>query len=361
MTYSVAFWPDYSEFNPYQALFYAALAPLGVTAVPGVDFSVRGWPSTRQVDAIHIHWPEGVWRRAGSTGWKTPALLYRLSRFLSSANHRGIKVIWTAHNLGHHEGTSGFDRVGYRILMRHADLVIVHSRHAAEALRRGSPGGEKIMVMPHGNYEMSLPKPHGREEVLAALGMNPAIPVMAVLGNIRTYKGIEVAVEAARRLQGRIQLIVAGQVHESFNSSALLSAAAADPYFRFMPRALSEQEYSDIVAASECVVLPYRAVTSSGVLLSAWSLERCVIASDLEFFVEYGQQNPGGLRLFRNGDAADLADAIERFLAEPVDDRQEGVRRAKRQSSWHIAIRPVEEIFEQWILEKRLTARSVAF
>ena len=55
---------------------------------------------------------------------------------------------------------------------------------------------------------------------------------------------------------------------------------------------VSDQAYSDIVAAADAVLLPYRKITGSAVLLAAWTLGRGVVASDLPYFREMADGEP---------------------------------------------------------------------
>ena len=73
-----------------------------------------------------------------------------------------------------------------------------------------------------------------------------------------------------------------------------------------VPRVLTNAEFSDAVAASDAVLLPYHAVTGSGVLFAAWTLGAGVIASDLPFFREMLESRPLGGRTFRLGDSTAL-------------------------------------------------------
>ena len=91
------------------------------------------------------------------------------------------------------------------------------------------------------------------------------------------------------------------------------------------PRVLTNAEFSDAVAASDAVVLPYHAVTGSAVLFAAWTLGAGVIASDLPFFREMLENRPLGGRTFRLGDSAALASAIKAYLEVPVDERRRGI------------------------------------
>ncbi len=128
---------------------------------------------------------------------------------------------------------------------------------------------------------------------------------------------------------GRVQLLIGGQPHRAFDVPALQArAAAGGGAIVAMPRSLTDSEFADAVAASDAVLLPYHAVTGSGVLFAAWTQGAGVIASDLPFFREMLEGHPLLGRTFRAGDSADLVRAIDTYLAVPAEDRRRAVAAA---------------------------------
>jgi glycogen synthase len=67
-------------------------------------------------------------------------------------------------------------------------------------------------VMPHGNYDGAFPAPRSRELVRSELGLPPETRLLLCAGNVRAYKGTEVAVMAMQEL-ARLgyQLLIAGR------------------------------------------------------------------------------------------------------------------------------------------------------
>lgn len=340
----IRFWPDWRDFNPYQKLFYQSLEGHGFAAEPGLKPTTKWLRANRgNIDFIHIHWPEQLWRRTGRNGWKQPLLILRLKRFLTRAQSCGIKVVWTIHNLAHHEGTTIIDSVGYRILRQHSDLMIVHSETAACEVRGLTSAGERIIVMEHGNYVGCYPPPSPRELVLPSLELDANIPTVACLGHIRGYKGIDLAISAVKALKGRVQLVIGGAPKNPSDIEQYVAAVADTPYVKVIARKLSPQEFSDLSAASDLILLPYRGITGSGALLSAWSFGRCAIASDLPFFREVMARYPGAINLFEAGNSQSLAAAISVSISRPAQERQVAAISARDRTAWPVVIKPVAE------------------
>jgi beta-1,4-mannosyltransferase len=337
--FGIACWPVC--LNPYQHLFYSALKD---TRFFGSAVINDRWlkSNAHEFDALHIHWPENLWRRRGK-GAMGALRVIGVRRYLKLAKCLGLKLIWTVHNLEHHEGVNWIDRLGYRILAKESDLVICHSHYAAEALiQRDRPAG-RVVIMPHGNYDGIYPPPRPRNIVLKELGLNPERPVVCCLGRIRYYKGIDIAIEALRSLSGQIQLIIGGSPDYDVRALAKDLNGAAQ-----ISHKLSEQQFADTVGASEAVLLPYRKITGSGVLLAAWTLGCGVVASDLPYFQEISKPEPDSARFFPVGNSAALAGTILEYLSIPFQTRERAVRRLADRYKWEYCVEPVAQVIDEW-------------
>jgi glycosyltransferase involved in cell wall biosynthesis len=80
-------------------------------------------------------------------------------------------------------------------------------------------------------------------------------------------------------------------------------------------RYIENEERELFFKACDCVVLPYRKIFQSGVLLMSMSYEKPVIVSDLEANQEIILHGKNGL-LFRSGDAGSLADCMNQLVEE---------------------------------------------
>src|SRR5690606_38552521 len=168
------------------------------------------------------------------------------------------------------------------------------------------------------------------------------------LGLLRPYKGLDVALEAISLLAGRVQLVIAGAPHRTLQLDELTRAVTRAGHTVLVPRLLTNQEFADIASASDAIVLPYERVTSSGALLAAWTLERGVIASDLQLFREMSAGEPDACRTFRGGDAASLAEAIEAYLALPAATRSSAAARMRDRYEWDGCVAPLRPLLDTW-------------
>jgi beta-1,4-mannosyltransferase len=312
-------WPDVqAAVNPYLRLFYQALEPWQVRVVGRIplDNAVLQ-KNAAEVDLLHFHWgPDALWRNRGPSYFRRLHGLIGLARLLGLARDLGKKIVWTIHDLESHDGSDFLDRRGYRLLASRSDLCICHDEDSQrQSIHRMGCRPERSLVVPHRNFDGAFPTPDDRRATLTGLGLDPERFTLLCFGLARPYKGYELAIEALRRLPAAYQLVIAGDVLEPDYGKIIRTAANDDPRIRLALRELSDQEASNILHASDCVLLPYRRVTGSGVLLSAFTMARGVVAADLPCFRAMLAIDPDAGELFRAGDAGDLAAAIERYFA----------------------------------------------
>jgi beta-1,4-mannosyltransferase len=353
----IASYPDRNPGNPSIELFYKALGEYGVQLVGRLEVDCS-WLETRrsQLDAVYMHWPERIWRGRmrgrldrlrDSVTFGRLRRLAALRRFLKTAQRLGMMRIWTVHNLEHHEGTGWADRVGYRILATHSDLLVCYSDSAAKAIRERY-GNRRVLVMRRGNYGGVFPSPRPRHAVITELGLKPQLPIVCCVGLIRQYKGIDTACAAIRRLVGRVQLVVGGLPWAEEDLHAVQRAMDGLQGAVLVARTLTDQEFADIVAASDAVLLPYRKITGSGLLFAAWTLGRGVVASDLPFFREMIPACSVSGLLVSSNDPAALADGIMRYLAIPAERRSQAALEESERHSWTRCVEPLAQALLEW-------------
>ncbi len=192
-------WPNLPCENAYLSLYHRALAGYGIRLGPPCEIQdafLRA--NAGRINAIHIQWaPEQIWRCRGSSAWARARGLAGFWKYLRLARSLGIRVIWTLHDVEHHEGSGRLDEFGYRLLARRADLCIVHDEWAAEQfVQRFGGARERVCVMEHGNYDGVFPTAAPRAGTLAKFGIDPARRVLLCQGNIRPYKRFDLAIEA---------------------------------------------------------------------------------------------------------------------------------------------------------------------
>jgi beta-1,4-mannosyltransferase len=333
--------------NPYFGLCHAALAKRGISVSDDLEIDLR-WIEEHgdRVNAVHLHWPERFWRRRfGGTSRVQRAArafecLVRLHRFVRAVRRRGVQCIWTVHNLEPHEGAYRWDRYGYRLLARECDVVICHSQSAASNVQDLYRPRGRVVVMPIGDPAGAYPRARSRDEVLAEIHLDPQRPVVSCLGRLRPYKGLDVACRAVERLGDRVQLIIGGPRHSELDASPIFAAIGRTSGV-VIDRELTDQEFADLTAASDAVLLPYRAITGSSALLSALGLGRGVVTADLPYFREILADEPDAGMVVPGWDTATWANALLEYLERPAAVRSRAALRLAARYPWDRCVEPL--------------------
>jgi len=329
----------------YCDALYPTVARLGVDAVEG-RCSVR-WvlASVRPGDALHVHWPSFLYHEPGASlaTWRRVA---RLAALLAAARLRGARVLWTAHNLYPHEGGSALPvhRVARRVVVRLSHRIFAHGPTAAALVAAEfGAAAAKLVVVPHGHWIDHYPPARPRATARAALGMPDGRFVYGVVGHLKPYKRLEALLDVVEQLPSRHALLVAGLFADAGYRRAIEARVARMPAERVVlrPGFLGGEELRDCVCAVDALVLPYRAILTSGSALLALGFGRPVVAPRLGGLADVVRPSNGVL--YDAGAPDGLRDAL-REVAERRFDAEALVARA-RSFDWNeTAARLVEAI-----------------
>ena len=342
----IQFFPDMKG-NPYQRLFAAALERHGVAMEPGRQIDDQVLTGQRDhVDAVHFHWIEGL--IAATTGLAKLRRAVGLYRYCRCARRLGIRVVWTVHNHTSHEEGSWTNQVAHLGVARQADLIITHSQWSARWVTRWYKPRGRVVVMPHGNYDGCYRTNQTPEATRNEYRLDADRPVVGMIGAVREYRGQDTAIEAVQQLKGQVQLLIAGWAPDESYKEKIQRLADGSDDTTVRLEGLGEHNYANALEVCDAILLPYHRITGSGALMSAWTMGKPVIASDLPFFTEFIPQGSPAGRLFSRGRADRLAEAIERMLAVPHDQRRTASLAQAQRYSWDRVVEPVVRVIKQW-------------
>jgi glycosyltransferase involved in cell wall biosynthesis len=227
------------------------------------------------------------------------------------------------------------------------DAVVAHSEHGAGRLRDEvglDPG--KVRVIPHGAFDYLTRLPE--EKPLPAELEGAESPVILFFGLLREYKGIEVLLEAFRRVEGAELWIVGNPRTDTAPLRALANAAPGR--VRFVTRFVDDAEIPAIFRRADLVVLPYLDAEHSGVFYTGLAFGKPLLLSAVGGFPEVAAT--GAARLVPPGDAAALAAALTELVADDAA-RAELATAASRAAagpfSWDEASRLTLDLYRELI------------
>jgi glycosyltransferase involved in cell wall biosynthesis len=241
---------------------------------------------------------------------------------LLAAMKRRCPLVLTVHDATAHGGR-GFSPVqtgGLRRALRHFAAFIVHNREGQKALADLGIDEASVEVLSH----PPLPLPPFE----STTPPDPAEPVLMIFGEIKPYKGVDLAIEALAKLpdrfRGKVRLVVAGRPGMPTSGlRALARKLGVEARVEWVDRYLGLDELPAILGTASIFLLPYRNSDASGVLTQVLQLGRPVVASRTGVFPALVGETGCGV-VVEPEDPCALADAVSRLLDDPDRARRMG-------------------------------------
>jgi len=245
-------------------------------------------------------------------------LLVAMSKLL------GKKIVITVHDVESFAPSAVVNRSVIAHVYRLADRLVVHNLASKRELieKLGMPA-DTICIVPHGNYISSVISMPESADAKRSLGIGESRRVILFFGQIKDVKGLDLLIDAIPAVACEIPdvtLLIAGRpwksdfTHYEARMAKLGILSRCILHIRFIPNA----EVARYFAAADVVVLPYRRIYQSGVLLMAMSYRKPVVVSDLQGMTELVTNLQNGY-VFALG----TKDALSNQLIRALRDEQE--------------------------------------
>ncbi|QIN83158.1 glycosyltransferase [Rubrobacter tropicus] len=257
------------------------------------------------------------------------------------ARSLGMRVVVTAHDVQPFVERLSVPWMAARAY-RMAARVIAQGRTAEKELGALlDVPASRIDVVPHGSYLPFVGEAPARGAARARLGLPEEARVLLFFGQIKAVKGLDLLIRAMPRVLREhpdTVLLVAGKAWKDdlrryrAQIEALGIAESCVLHTRYIP----DEDVAAYYAAADVVVLPYRRIYQSGVLLMAMSHGRPVVASDLPGMTEVVSDGVTGY-LFAAGNAQALAARLAGVLGEDGELRrtaQRALRYVEEHHDW---------------------------
>jgi len=204
-----------------------------------------------------------------------------------------------------------------------ADRVIAHNQVSSKALVDTiGLSVKKILIIPHGNYVQNLTFVD-RRVAREQLKLPQHVPVMLFFGQIKHVKGLDVLLRALPAVVAKhpgVILMIAGKLWKTDFSdySVLIKQLGLEQHVKLDIRYIPNEEVANYYGAADIVVLPYRKIYQSGVLLMAMSYRKPVVVSDILGMLEIIKDGENGF-VFRTEEHRDLGEMLNQMLDQPAE------------------------------------------
>lgn len=232
----------------------------------------------------------------------------------------GRRVVITAHDVESFVSSLEvpfMSRIAYRLAHR---IIAHNSISKNELMARLRVPEEKIAVIPHGNYLHALRPLPPVEVARERLGIPAHAKLLLFFGQIKDVKGLDVllnAMPSVLKYHPDTVLLIAGKPWKTdfagyqARIDELGINDACFTHIRFIP----DEDVPLYYGAADLVVLPYRRIYQSGVVLMAMSYGKAVLVSDIPGMLEVVRDQETGF-VFRSGDVEDLVRKISTIFAD---------------------------------------------
>lgn len=212
---------------------------------------------------------------------KIPSVDYIL---LKRINKKGIKNILTAHNILPHNTGNRYEKI-YKKIYSIVDIIIVHTPNTrTELMEKFHVSSNKIYVIPHGILNMGQNIDSTKilsyvNRFRSECNLDKKI-VFSALGNIHNYKGYDLILDTWKQdnisENDSLQLIIAGK-----GKLKKIEEIKELKNVTLINRFLEDEEFLALLRLTDFVLLPYKKISQSGILLTVLNEKKRVIVSNV--------------------------------------------------------------------------------
>ncbi len=229
------------------------------------------------------------------------------------------------------------------LVYRSASLLLTHNEFSKSEIQISKPRlSSRIFIVPHGNYIPFISIENDKENSRSHLNLPKDKKILLFFGMIKEVKGLEVLLKSLKKViknNPNIVLLIAGKPWENdfANYQKIIDENNLEDYCILHTRFIEHDDVAHYYCAADLVVLPYKKIYQSGVLMMALSYERAALTSDLPPLKEVISDNQNGF-LFRTQDSDSLADRLTEILSDETlleSVRVEGAKLINTKYGWN--------------------------
>ena len=187
-----------------------------------------------------------------------------------------------------------------------------------------------------------------RNEAETKLGLASGKKNILFFGLIRTYKGLDILLEAFGRLPEDYQLIIAGEPYGSFDKyQQIIDRLPNKDRICMNLKYIKDSEVKDYFSAADLAVLPYRSATQSGISSVSYHFDVPMIVTDVGGLKETIGDRGTGIVAKENTPEQIMAEIIRYFDNPQIQEEcLRNIALEKERLSWHNFALQLEEFIK---------------
>jgi beta-1,4-mannosyltransferase len=261
--------------NPYNWLLYSHIQKIGVNVD---EYSITNF-LFKKYQIWHLHWPEYSLNHPNIS-----IAFFRIVFLLIQikiAYIKGIKIVWTIHNLSAHEKRypileNWFWNNFIQHLHAYISLTTSGIKHAQERFQHLQK--IKGFMILHGHYRDEYDNSINSEEARSLLEISPRAKVLLFFGQIRHYKNIPHLLKVFKSINAPdILLYIVGLPKDLLLVEEIKQLATLDQRVKLHLDFVPKDDVQKYFAAANLVILPYREILNSGSALLSLSFNKPIL------------------------------------------------------------------------------------
>lgn len=230
---------------------------------------------------------------------------------LKLAKWQRFKIVVTIHDVSSFQGT--YSNQYSSNIAKMANKIIVHNEVSAKEIKELNLS-QNPNIISHGNYLPFI-------DAVPSKNYTENSPLkLLFFGQVKEVKGLDVLLDALKILKEdgvKIHLTIAGKIWKDDAGKYIEKIKdldineIVDCHFKYIPNEDVYNYFND----ADLVVLPYRKIYQSGVLLLAMSYGRPVIVSSLDAFIDIIEDDVNGF-VFQNESPVSLGHKLKKVYKD---------------------------------------------
>jgi D-inositol-3-phosphate glycosyltransferase len=227
-----------------------------------------------------------------------------------------FRIVGTIHDV---ESFVGGGSVFWKnLIISLIDHFVVHNNYSYnEVLKKFKISKNKLFVVPHGNFSGFVVN-YSKEYSRRILKLKDNEKIILFFGQIKKVKGLDVLISSVSKIKNynnKFKVLVAGKYwkNDGFFYDQMIRESNLVDYFRFDIGYVPDSEVPYYYSAADIIVLPYKEIFQSGVLIMSMGYSRPVVVSNIPGMTEMVVNGENGL-VFESGNPDDLAEKIRQLL-----------------------------------------------